>query len=119
MEIQLQTEKIPIDSEFEIVGTVMQFHQATLEEELARVHILQELDNQIVGEATELFAGIRDELEAQSKQSADNSLQVFPVRTSVQAVQKTIGILSNSIYEVNKVIAAITTLVKNLPSKRK
>jgi hypothetical protein len=58
----------------------MQFHQAMLEEIRLGVDILQEQDTQIVGEATDLFAGIRQELEAQNKKIVDNGLQIFAAK---------------------------------------
>jgi len=64
MESRLQTEKTWIDSAVPGVGSMMNFQQAVLEELRAGIHILQGQDNQIVGEATEVFAGIRSELEA-------------------------------------------------------
>jgi len=64
MESRLQMEKVRIDSEVQGVRSVMQFQQAMLEEIRSGIHVLQGQDNQIVGEATELFAGIRQELEA-------------------------------------------------------
>jgi predicted nucleic acid-binding Zn-ribbon protein len=86
---------------------MMQFQQAVLKEIRSGIHILQEQHNEIVGKATDLFAGIRQELEAQSKKIVDNGLQIVSAKTSVQAVQKTVGILSKRIDKVNKAMAAI------------
>jgi len=118
MESRLQTEKIRIDTEIQGVGSMMQFQQAMLEELRSGIHILQEQDNQIVGEATDLFAGIRAELEAQSKKNTDNGLQIFAQKVSIQEVQKSVGILSQRIDEVNKVLATITETLKTVLSKR-
>jgi len=118
MESRLQTEKVRIDSKVQGVGSMMQFQLAILEEIRSGIHVLQDQDNQIVGEATDLFVGIRQELEAQNKKIIDNGLQVFAVKTSVQAVQKTMEILSNRIDEVNKVLATIMESMKGIPSKR-
>jgi predicted nucleic acid-binding Zn-ribbon protein len=118
MESCLLTEKIRIDSEVQGVGSMMQFQQAMLEELHSGIHVLQEQDNQIVGEATDLFAAIRSELEAQSKKITDNGLQIFAQRVSIQAVRKSIGVVSNRIDEVNKVLATITESLKMIPSKR-
>jgi predicted nucleic acid-binding Zn-ribbon protein len=62
IESRLQTEKSRIDSEVQGVGSMMNFQHAVLEELRAGIHILQSQDKQIVGEATDLFAGIRTEL---------------------------------------------------------
>lgn len=118
MESRLQTEKIRIDSEVQGVGSMMQFQQAMLEGLRSGIHVLQEQDNQIVGEATDLFMGIRSELEAQSKKITDNGLQIFAQKISIQAVQKLIGVLSKRIDEVNKVLATIKESMKSIPSKR-
>ena len=87
MESRLQTEKSRIDSEVQGVGHTMQFQQAILEELRSGIHILQEQDNQIVGEATDMFQGIRAELEALNKKNTDNRLQIFAQKVSIQAVQ--------------------------------
>jgi hypothetical protein len=97
---------------------MMQFQQAILEELHSGIPVLQEKDNQIAGEATDLFVGVRSELEAQSKKITDNGLQIFAQNVSIQAVQKSVGILSKRIDEVNKVLATITESLKGAPSKR-
>jgi aconitase B len=71
-----------------------------------------------VGEAMDLFAGIRQELEAQNKKIIDNCLQMFVTQTSVQAVQKTLGVVSQRRDEVNEVLAIIMESIKTIPSKR-
>jgi hypothetical protein len=98
MKSALHTEKIRIDSEVQGVGSMMQFQQAVLEEVRSGIQIFQEQNSQIVGETTDLFAGILKELEAYSKKSMDNSQQVFAKKVSIQAVQKSIGILGVSIH---------------------
>jgi hypothetical protein len=114
----LQTEKVRINSKVQRVVSMMQFQQAILDEIRSGIHVLQEQDNQIVGDATDLFAGIRQELEAQNKKIFDNGLQIFAAKTTVQVVQKSVGILSNRIDEVNKVLATITESMKGIPSQR-
>ena len=61
MESRLQTEKSKIDTEVQGVGSMMNFQQAVLEELRSSIHILQDQDNQIVGEATDLFSGMKRE----------------------------------------------------------
>jgi hypothetical protein len=112
MESCLQTEKVQIDSEVLGVGSMMQFQQAVLEELRSSIHILQEQDNQIGGEATDLIAGIRSDLEAQSKIITEDGLQVFAQKVSIEAVQKLVGVLSKRIDEVNKVLATMTESMK-------
>jgi hypothetical protein len=87
MESRLQTEKTRIDSEVQGVGSMMNFQQAMLEELRSGIHILQEQDNQIVGEATDLFTGIQAELETQSKMISNNALTTFAQKVSILAVQ--------------------------------
>jgi predicted nucleic acid-binding Zn-ribbon protein len=65
-----------------------------------------------------LFEGIRAELEAQSKKNTANGPRIFGQKVSIQAVQKSIGVLSTRIDEVNKVLTTITESMKTIPSKR-
>jgi predicted nucleic acid-binding Zn-ribbon protein len=118
MASRLQTEKIRIDSEVQGVGSMMNFQQAMLEELSSGIHVLQEQGNQIVGEATDLFTGIRAELEAHGRKITDNGLQVFAQEVSIEAVQKSIGVLSKSIDGVNRVLTTITESMKSIPTKR-
>ena len=118
MESQMQTKKVRIDSKVSGVGLVMQFQQAMLQEICLGIHILQGQDNQIVSEATELFAGVRQEQEALSKRICDNTLQILAVKSSNKGIQKTFATVSLRIDEVNKAMAAITISLKNIPSMR-
>jgi hypothetical protein len=88
MESRLQTENIKISSEVHRVGSMMQFQQAMLEELRSGIHLLQEQDIKMVEEPTDLFSGIRAELEAQCKNYTDTGLQIFAQNISIQAVQK-------------------------------
>ena len=117
MESRLQTEKIRIDSEVSGVGTMARFQDAMLQELRSGIHVLQSQDNQIVQEATDLFGGMRNELEAQSKRISDNTLQLLAVRPSTQAVQKGLSLLSKRVDKVFKTTAAITTSLKQIPTK--
>lgn len=87
----------------------MQFQQATLQEIRSGIQILQGHDNQIVTEATDLFAGILQEQEALSKRISDNSLQVLAVQSSNHTIQKSLATVTLRIDEVNKAMVAITT----------
>jgi predicted nucleic acid-binding Zn-ribbon protein len=118
MESRLQTEKTRIDSEVQGVGSMMNFQQAVLGELRSSIHILQDQDNQIVLEATDLFASFKNEQEAQSKQIVDMGLQLFANKVAIQAVQKTMGILSKRIDEITAVSATITDKIKDMPSRR-
>jgi predicted nucleic acid-binding Zn-ribbon protein len=59
MESRLQSEKVRIESDVQGVGSMLQFQHAMLKELRSGIHVLQEQDNQIVEEATDLFVGIR------------------------------------------------------------
>jgi hypothetical protein len=118
MESQLQTEKIRIDSEVQGVGSMMNFQQAMLEELRAGIHVLRNQDEQIVEEATDLFAAIKAELDNQSKKVLDTGLQLFANKVAIQGVQKTIGVLSKRIDEVTTVLATVTESIKDIPSRR-
>ena len=118
MESRLQTEKVRIDSEVSGVGSVMQFQQAMLQGIRSGIHILQKEDNQIVDEATDLFAGLRQEQEALSKRISHNSLRILAVRTSNQAIQRSLATVTLRIDELKKAMVAIATSLKDVPSKR-
>jgi hypothetical protein len=70
-----------------------------------------------VSEATNLFSGMRQELQIWSKRISDNSQRVLGVKTTIQTGQKGISVLTKRINEVNKTMAAITTLLKHIPTK--
>jgi hypothetical protein len=97
---------------------MLQFQQAILDEVRSGIHVLQEQDNQIVGEATDLFAGIQAELEVQSKKIVDNGLQLFVQKCSIQAIQKSVGMLSKKVDDITTVVAAITQSLKTIPTKQ-
>jgi hypothetical protein len=118
MESRLQTEKTRIDTEVQGVGSMVQCQKAVLDELRSGIHILHEQDNQIAGEATDLFAGIRAELEAQSKKRRDYGLQIFAQKCSIQALQKPTGTLSKWIDNINTAVTAITQSLKTIPTKQ-
>jgi len=118
MESRLQTEKIRIDSEISGVGTMVRFQEALLQELRSGIHVLQSQDNQIVQEATDLFDGIQKELQAQSKRVSNNTLQLLAVKNPVQTVQKGLGMLTKRVDEVVRTTAAITTSLKQIPTKQ-
>jgi len=89
-----------------------------LQELRAGIKILQSQDNHILNEATDLFNGMRQELDTQSKRILDNSLQILAVKITTHTVQKGLSVLTNQIDEFNTAKAAITTLLKSIPSIR-
>jgi hypothetical protein len=91
---------------------------AMLEELCFGIHILQSQDNQKVSKATDLFAGMRQELEAQNKWISDNTRQILAVKVLTQTIEKGISMLTREIDEVNTSMVAITTSSKSVPSKR-
>jgi len=96
---------------------MMQLQQAVLQELLSAIHILQSQDNEIIREATDLVARMRQDLQEQSKRISHNTLHILAVRNSNQVVQKGISVLLQRIDEVIKSMAAITMLLQNIPSK--
>jgi len=118
MESRLQTEKSRIDSEVQGVRSMMNFQQAILEEVRSSVHVLQGQDNQIVGEATEVFDGLRSELQAQSNRITDMHLANYAQKVSVQALQKSTTTLSQKVDKVTTVVAAITESLKQVLTKQ-
>jgi len=114
---RLQTEKVRIDAEISGVGTMARFQEAMLQELRSGIHVLQSQDNQIVQEATDLFDGMRKELEAQCKRITNNTLQLVAVKSSTQTVQKGLSVLTKRVDEIAKATAAITTSLKQIPTK--
>jgi hypothetical protein len=93
-------------------------HDAMLQELRSETHILLWQDNQILSEATNLFNGMRQELEALSKQISDNLLQILAVKVSAQNAENGVSVYSKWMDELNKALTAITTLLKSVPSRR-
>jgi len=79
MESCHQNEKTQIDSEVPALASMMQFAKGILKEVRLGIHILQEQDNEIVGDATHSFARICWELKVQNKKIIGNELQVFAI----------------------------------------
>ena len=79
--------------------------------------MLQSQDNQIVQEATDLFDGMRSELGALSKRMSDNALQSLALKASTQSLTKGLALMSKRMDEVVKTTAAITTSLKQIPTK--
>lgn len=95
---------------------MMQFLPGILEEIRSCIQILQEQDNQILGEASNSFSLMGQELEAHNTMIFVNGLQILAAKTSVPAGQKTSEVLSKCIDEVNRILASITESMKNIPS---
>jgi hypothetical protein len=91
MESQLQTENVRIDSQVQGAGSMMQFHHPMLEEIRSGICYLQKRNNPIVGVATDLFAGIRQELEAKNQLILDNMLHIIAVRPWYRLCRKQWG----------------------------
>lgn len=119
MESGLQPDKVKIDSDVVEVGSMMQFHEAMLQELCSSMHILQGPHNQIVDETTNLFPGIHREQENMSKRITDDSLQILAVKSSNQTIQEMLAAVTQRIDKVNKAMVARTTSLKNMPTKRK
>ena len=117
LESCLQMEKSRFDAEVSGVGSMARFQEAMLQELRSGVQVLQTQDNQIVQEATELFDGMRSELEAQSKRITGNALQLIAVKASIQTVQKGMAQLSERVDKVVGATAAITTALKQITTK--
>jgi predicted nucleic acid-binding Zn-ribbon protein len=111
---RLQSKNIRIDTDMLGVLTMAQLQNVMLQKLCLGIHIQ---NNQILNEATDLFTGMREELEAQSKRISGNSLQILAVTVTTQTIQKRISVLTKRGDEVNKAMAAITTSLKNTPSK--
>jgi len=88
---------------------VAKFQDTMLQELRSGIHVLQSQDNQIVNEAMDLFNGMRQELEAQSKRISDNTLQLLAIKACTQNAQNGVSALSKRVDEVVRVSSAITT----------
>ena len=85
MDGRLQIEKVRILSEVHGIGSMIQLQPTILEEMQSGIQIPQQEDTDIVVEATELSAVIRQELDAQRKKITNSQLQSFAVKTYMQA----------------------------------
>jgi hypothetical protein len=79
---------------------------------------LQQQDNQIIQKANDLFAGIREESQSQSKRISNSTVQILAIKTSNQAIRNGFGVLSKRIDQGIKTLPAITDSLKEVPSKR-
>jgi hypothetical protein len=61
---------------------------------------------------------LKNELEARSKKINDTTIQVIVIKTSNQTIQHNVAALSKKVDDVNRVLAAITDWLKDIPSKR-
>lgn len=74
-----------------------ELHDAMLQELRSGIQVLQSQDKQIWSEATDLFARMRQALNAQSKHISDNSLQLLAAKVTTQTVQKGVSVLTKQI----------------------
>jgi len=87
LETRIQTERQRIDSEVSGVSSQMEMHLEVLKELRCGIHILLSHDNQIVEEATDLFPGIRTEMEAMSRRITTNSIQLLANQNTNNKIQ--------------------------------
>jgi len=118
MESRIQTEKVRINSEVSQVGSIIQPHQAVLQEPCFRVQVLRCQDDERVSRATNLCAGIFQESEVYSEQITDNTLPLLALERFNQSIQKVSADMTKPIDEVNNIMPTITTSLQNIPSKR-
>jgi len=96
----------------------MEMHQVVLKESQFGIHILQSQDNQIVEEATDLFEGMKSEMEAMSKRITSHTTQLLPHQNTNRKIQDGMTELTNKIDSVNKILASITKSLKEVPNKK-
>ena len=71
-----------------------------------------------MSEATDLFARVRREQEAMTKRISDNSLHILAIKSSNQAIQKSLATVTLRIDEDNNAMVAITTSSQNMTTKK-
>jgi len=118
LETRIQTERQRIDSDVSGVSTQSDMQQAMLKELRFGIHILQTQDNQIVDEASQMFQGMKSEMEAMSKRITANSIQLLANQNKHKNIQDDIRGLTVAVESVNKVMSKIKDSLKNIPTKQ-
>jgi len=89
-----------------------------LKELRSGIHIVQSQDNQIVEERTSLFQGMKSEMEAMSKRSSGNSIQLLAHQNTNKQIQEEMMELRGKFDSVNQIVSSITKSLKNVPTKK-
>jgi len=110
LETRIQTERHRVDSDVSGVSTQSDMQQAMLKELRFGIHILQTQDNQIVNEASQMFQGMKNEMDAISKRITANSIQLLANQNKQKNIQDEIRGLTLAIESVNKVMSKIKIL---------
>ena len=118
LETRIQTERQRIDSDVSGVSSQTEMQQAMLKELRFGIHILQSQDNQIVDEASQLFQGMKSEMEAMSKRITANSIQLLANQNRNKKIQDDIRELSLGVESVNTILAKVRDSMKDIPSKQ-
>ena len=118
LETRIQTERQRIDSDVSGVSTQSDMQQAMLKELRFGIHILQTQDNQIVDEASQMFQGMKSEMEAMSKRITANSIQLLVNQNKNKKIQDDIRGLTIAIESVNKTMSKIRDSLKDIPSRQ-
>ena len=118
LETRIQTERQRIDSDESGVSSQTEMQQAMLKELRFGIHILQSQDNQIVNEASQLFQGMKTEMEAMSKRITANSIQLLANQKKNKQIQDDIQGLTLGMESVNKALSIMRDSLKDSPSKQ-
>jgi len=118
LETRIQTERQRIDSDVSGVSTQSDMQQAMLKELRFGIHILQTQDNQIVDEASQMFQGMKSEMEAMSKRITANSIQLLANQNKHTKIQDEIRGLTLATETVNKIMSKIKDSLQNVPSRQ-
>jgi len=114
---RIHTERQRIDLDVSGVSSQTEMQQAMLKELRFGIHILQSQDNQIVDEASQLFQGMKSEMEAMSKRITANSIQLLANQNRNKKIQEDIQGLTLGVESVNKTLSKIRDSLKNIPSR--
>ena len=118
LETRIQTERQRIDSDVSGVSSQTEMQQVMLKELRFGIHILQSQDNQIVEEASQLFQGMKSEMEAMSKRITANSIQLLASQNKNKKIQEDLQGLTTAVESVNKVMTKIKDSLKNIPLRQ-
>ena len=118
LETRIQTERQRIDSDVSEVSSQTEMQQAILKELRFGIRILQSQDSQIVDEASQLFRGMRTEMDAMSKRITANSIQLLANQNKNKKIQEDIQGLKTGVESVNKVLSKISNSLNDIPSRQ-
>jgi len=97
------------------VGSQMYLLQSVLQELRTGIHIDQLQDNQITGQASNIFQRYCSDMHTMCNRHMDNVVQFLAKRGTNDVVQKNVKQLLKEIENVNIILSSLTWSLKELP----